>query len=243
LGIKTKMKKLLVVLLFTPLAVLAQINQQCPQFTVNGTPEYQAQPGDQEICHTNYAVIHRCSVKAPVAVFEHLTVAAMTGPAKRKDNFRPDPAVTPACSASLADYATVGSTHDRGHMAPAGNNTQTDAVMSESFFLSNMVAQVANNNRGAWRLLEAAERQWATAPGTDFYIISGGIFDQGHPVTGNGLGIPTRLYKIVIEKNSRQVQAYLMPNAAITPATDWPRYQTTMTAVEQATGMRFNLGP
>ena len=237
------MKKLLVVLLFTPLAVLAQINQQCPQFTVNGTPEYQAQPGDQEICHTNYAVIHRCSVKAPVAVFEHLTVAAMTGPAKRKDNFRPDPAVTPACSASLADYATVGSTHDRGHMAPAGNNTQTDAVMSESFFLSNMVAQVANNNRGAWRLLEAAERQWATAPGTDFYIISGGIFDQGHPVTGNGLGIPTRLYKIVIEKNSRQVQAYLMPNAAITPATDWPRYQTTMTAVEQATGMRFNLGP
>jgi len=176
-------------------------------------------------------------------VFEHLTVAAMTGPAKRRDNFRPDPQVTPACSASLADYATVGSTHDRGHMAPAGNNTQTDEIMSESFFLSNMVAQVANNNRGAWRLLEAAERQWATAPGTDFYIISGGIFDQGHPVTGNGLGIPTRLYKIVIEKNSRQVQAYLMPNAAITPATDWPRYQTTMTAVEQATGMRFNLGP
>jgi len=236
------MKKLLLVLLFVPLAALAQINQQCPQFTVNGTPQYQPQPGDQEICHTNYAVIHRCSVKAPVAVFEHLTPAAMTGPAKRKDNFRPDPAVTPACSASLADYATVGSTHDRGHMAPAGNNTQTDAIMSESFFLSNMVAQVANNNRGAWRLLEAAERQWATAPGTDFYIISGGIFDQGHPVTGNGLGIPTRLYKIVIEKNSRQVQAYLMPNAAITPATDWPRYQTTMTAVEQATGMRFNLG-
>jgi endonuclease G len=236
------MKKLLLVLLFVPLAALAQINTQCPQFTANGTPQYAAQPGDQEICHTNYAVIHRCSVKAPVAVFEHLTPAAMTGLAKRKDNFRPDPAVTPACSATLADYATVGSTHDRGHMAPAGNNTQNDLIMSESFFLSNMVAQVANNNRGAWRLLEAAERQWATAPGTDFYIISGGIFDQGHPVTGNGLGIPTRLYKIVIEKNSRQVQAYLMPNAAITPATDWPRYQTTMTAVEQATGMRFNLG-
>ena len=55
----------------------AQINAQCPQFTVNGTPEYTAQPGDQELCKTNYAVIHRCSVKAPVAVFEHLTPAAM----------------------------------------------------------------------------------------------------------------------------------------------------------------------
>jgi endonuclease G len=236
------MKKLLAVVLFLAAGLVqAQINQQCPQLTVNGTPQYQARPGDQEICHTNYAVIHRCDVKAPVAVFEHLTVAAMTGPAKRKDNFRPDPAVFPQCQAQLADYATVGKTHDRGHMAPAGNNTQDDNIMSESFFLSNMVAQVANNNRGIWKQLETYERQWATQPGTDFYIISGGIYDQGHPVTGNGLGIPTRLYKIIIEKNSRQVQAYLMPNAPL-PVADLPKYQTTMTAVEQATQMRFNLG-
>ena len=235
------MKKILLVLLFAPLAALAQINKQCPQFTANGTPQYQAQPGDQEICHTNYAVIHKCSVKAPVAVFEHLTPAAMSGPAKRKDNFRPDPAVAPQCSATLADYATVGSTHDRGHMAPAGNNTQNDAIMSESFFLSNMVPQVANNNRGIWKQLETFERQWAATPGTDFYIISGGIYDPGHPVTGNGLGIPTRLYKIIIEKNSRKVEAWLMPNGPL-PVADLPKYQVPMAAVEQATGMRFNLG-
>jgi endonuclease G len=237
------MKKLLALVLFTVAGLAsAQINQQCPQFTVNGTPQYQPHPGDQEICHLNYAVIHRCDVKAPVAVFEHLTVAAMTGPAKRRDNFHPDAAVAPQCSASLADYATVGRTHDRGHMAPAGNNTQTDAIMTESFNLSNMVPQDANNNRGGWRLLETAERQWAMTPGTDFYIISGGVFDAGHPVIGNGLGIPTRLYKIIIEKNSQKVQAYLMPNAPITPATDWPKYQVPMFAIEQATGMKFNLG-
>ena len=109
------MKKLLAVLLFFPLSVLAQIAQQCPQFLPNGPVAYAAQPGDQELCKTNYAVIHKCSVKAPVAVFEHLTIAAMTGPAKRKDNFRPDPQVYPQCSATLADYATVGKTHDRGH--------------------------------------------------------------------------------------------------------------------------------
>ena len=237
------MKKLLLLTIFglLPIFAHAQINKMCPQFTANGTPQYQAQPGDQEICHMNYAVIHRCSVKAPVAVFEHLTVAAMTGPAKRKDNFHPDAAVTPNCSASLADYAVVGKTHDRGHMAPAGNNTQNDAIMTESFNLSNMVPQVANNNRGIWKQVETFERQWAMAPGTDFYIISGGIFDQGHPVIGNGLGIPTRLYKIIIEKNSKKVQAYLMPNTAL-PVQDLPKYQVPMAAVEQATGMKFNLG-
>lgn len=235
------MKKLLLLLAFLSTSAFAQINQQCPQFTVNGTPIYEAQPGDQEICHLNYAVIHKCSVKAPVAVFEHLTVAAMTGSATRKDDFRPDPLVTPNCSATLADYATVGKTHDRGHMAPAKNNTISVQIMSESFFLSNMVPQLANNNRGIWKQLETYERQWAMTPGTDFYIISGGIYDPGHPVAGNGLGIPTRLYKIIIEKNSRKVQAYLMPNAAL-PVKDLPKYQTTMTAVEEATGMKFNLG-
>jgi len=234
------MKKLLAVLLFTPLLALADINQNCPQFTINGTPKYQAQPGDQELCKTNYAVIHRCSVKAPVAVFEHLTPAAINGPAKRKDNFRPDPAVIPKCQAQLSDYATAGNVYDRGHMAPAGNNTTTDAVMSESFFLSNMVPQVANNNRGIWKQLETWERDWALIGG-DFYIISGGIYDPGHKTIGAGVGVPTRLYKIIIDKQSGKVMAYIMPNTALLVA-DLPKYQTTMTAVEQATGMQFNLG-
>ncbi len=235
------MKKLILALgLFLSVTAYAGINQSCGQFTAAGAPKYKAKAGDQELCHKNYAVIHRCEVKAPVAVFEHLTVAAMTGPSKRKNDFRPDPLVTPACSAALADYATVGSTHDRGHMAPAGNNTQNDDIMSESFFLSNMIAQVANNNRGIWKQLEMQERQWATAPGTDFYIISGGIYDAGHARTGNGLGIPTRIYKIIIEKNSKKVMAYLMPNGPL-PVADLPKYQTTVAAVEAATGFKFKL--
>jgi len=237
------MKKLVLALALSIVAISASagINQECSQFTAAGAPEYTAGAGDQEICHKNYAVIHRCDVKAPLAVFEHLTTSAMSGPAKRKDNFRPDPLVTPKCSATLADYATVGKTHDRGHMAPAANNTQNDDIMSESFYLSNMQPQLANNNRGAWRLLESAEREWAKTPGTDYYVISGGIWDQGYTVTGNGLGIPTRLYKVIYEKKTRQVRAYLMPNAAISPATSWPKYETTLSAVEQATGMKFNL--
>ena len=125
-------------------------------------------------------------------------------------------------------------------MAPAGNNNSTPEIMSESFFLSNMVPQVANNNRGIWKQAETWERQWAATPNTDFYVISGGIFDKGHPVTGNGLGIPTRLYKIVYEKKSKKVTAWLMPNQAL-PVADLPKYQTSVAAIEQATGIKFNL--
>lgn len=232
------MKKFVLALLLVSLNSWAGINQSCPQFTPAGVPQYTAKPGDQEICHKNYAVIHSCAVKAPVAVFEHLTQAAMAGPAKRKDDFRPDPLVTANCQAQLSDYATVGKTHDRGHMSPAANNTQDADIMSESFFLSNMEPQVANNNRGAWRLLESAERDLAKAGG-DYYIVSGAIWDTGYQKTGNGLGIPTRLYKIIYNKQTKQVRAFLMPNAAISPATSWPSYETTLANVQTATGMVF----
>lgn len=236
------MKKLALTLclLFSSTVFAGTINDQCKDLTAYGTPQYQAKPGDQEICHANYAVIHSCSAKAPVAVFEHLTKEDISGPAKRKDNFHPDTSVTPVCSASLADYATVGKTHDRGHLSPAGNNTQNADIMSESFDLSNMVAQVSNNNRGIWKQLETKERDMISAPGTDYYIISGGIFDAGHPVTGNGLGIPTRLYKIIIEKNKNIVEAYLMPNTAL-PVADLPKYKVSLDEVEKATQMKFNL--
>lgn len=236
------MKKFLIGLILASTSTWADINKECPQFVPNGTPEYKAKAGDQEICHANYAVIHRCEVKAPLAVFEHLTKEAMTGPAKRKDNFKPDPKVTASCTATLEDYATVGKTHDRGHMAPAANNTQNDDIMSESFYLSNMQPQIANNNRGAWRLLEKAEREWASAPGADYYVVSGGIWDQGYKTTGNGLGIPTRLYKVIYDKTTKKVRAFLMPNAEIKPATSWPEYETTLEAVEKAAGITFRIG-
>lgn len=230
------MKQILISLLFVPLLAFAGIADQCPQFVATTAPQYQAQAGDQELCKTNYAVIHRCSVKAPVAVFEHVTMAAISGPAKRKNNFRADPEVHEQCRATLQDYA--GRPYDRGHMAAAANNTQTAEIMSESFFLSNMVPQVPNNNRGIWRQLEIWTRDWSR--GGDFYVISGAIYDPGYLTIGNGVGVPTRLYKIIHDKRTGQTQAYMMPNGPL-PVADLPKYQTTVPAVEQATGMRFNL--
>jgi endonuclease G len=103
-----------------------------------------------------------------------------------------------------------------------------------------MVPQVPNNNRGIWKQLETWERDWAMSGG-DFYIISGPIFLPDHKVIGNGVGVPDYLYKIIVERTSGKVMAYMMPNAPL-PVADLPKYQTTMTAVEQATGIKFNLG-
>ena len=69
-------------------------------------------------------------------------------------------------------------------------------------------------------------------------VVSGGIFDPGHAVTGNGLGIPTRLYKVLHNRATNQTVAYIMPNTAL-PVADLPRYQVRLEDVEQATGFQF----
>ena len=219
------MKKLLLILLL-PLTVAANpIDDKCPQFTPQGAPVSKL-TATQYLCKQEYAIHYRYDTKTAEYVVEHVTKEAITGTAKRKDDFRPDPALPKEAQSQLADYATAGNIYDRGHMAPAGNNTQNDQIMSESFFLSNMIPQVANNNRGIWKQLETWERDWASKGG-DFYIISGGIYGPNHKVIGNGVGVPDYLYKVIVERNSGQVQAYLMPNAPL-PVADLPSVGRTM---------------
>jgi endonuclease G len=231
------MKKLLLVLLF-PFAALANpIDTQCPQFVVRGAPVSSIKANDQYLCKGNYAIHYRYDTKTAEYVVEHITLPTITGPAKRKDDFRPDPAVPKQHQSQLSDYA--GAPYDRGHLSPGADNNQNDQMMSESFFLSNMVPQVPNNNRGIWKQLETWERNWVEE-GRDLYIISGGIYDAGHLVIGNGVGVPTRLYKVIFDKQKGTGVAYLMPNAPL-PVEDLPKYQVTIKDVEKETGMNFNL--
>jgi endonuclease G, mitochondrial len=222
----------------TTTATWADINTRCPEFTAHGAPVHQAAAQDQQLCRQNYAVIHVCSVKNPVAVMERVTPESVNGAARRRDNFREDPEVHAECRSRLSDYA--GSGYDRGHLAPAANNTINAEIMSESFFLSNMIPQNANNNRGIWRILELQIRDHVRQTGETVYVISGAVFDNGHKTIGAGVGVPTRLYKVVINKQSSTVTAYLMPNSAI-PVRDLPEYQVPVSEVEAATGLTFPL--
>jgi len=234
------MKKLIAALFLVSTAVQANpIDDKCGQFALFGAPDGKVAAQDQFLCKQNYAILHSCDKKEPLFVVEHPTKAAVTGPAKRKDDFRPDPQVTAGCQAQLADYATAGKIYDRGHMVPAGDNTQNDSIMSESFFLSNMVPQIANNNRGIWKQLETQVRNWVVA-GRDVYVVSGPIFDQGYKAIGkNNVAVPTRLFKVIVDKTNGKMIAFIFPNAPL-PVNDLPKYVVSVAAVEQATGFNFN---
>jgi len=232
------MKKLLLLLLLPFTSFANPIDDKCPQFTPYGAPVLNLK-SSVYLCKTNYAIQYDTGTKTAVYVLEHITKAAITGPAKRKDDFRPDPAIPVVGQSHLADYATAGNIYDRGHLSPAGDNTQNEKIMSESFFLSNMVPQVANNNRGIWKQLETKVRTYVTQFG-DLYVVSGTIYDKGFTTIGlNKVGVPTRLFKVIVDTKTSKASAYIFPNQAL-PVADLEKFKVSIKEVEKATGINFN---
>jgi endonuclease G, mitochondrial len=228
------MKKFLCLLAFLPFTAFANpIDDNCPQHTTLGAPISSITENTQYICHNNYAVHYRYDTKTAEYVVEHLDTTDITGPAKRKNNFGPDPKVDDAKEAQLSDYA--GNPYDRGHLSPAANNRTDDSQMSESFFLTNMIPQDPGHNRGIWRILEIGVRDTA-ANGNDIYVISGTIYDAGYKTIGNGVGVPTRVWKIVYNATTKQTIAFLFPNSKLSTK-DLPKYVVTVDEVEAATGI------
>ena len=53
-----------------------------------------------------------------------------------------------------------GSGYDRGHLKPAADSKGSMEEMESSFLMTNMAPQTPNLNRGIWKQLEEAVRNW-----------------------------------------------------------------------------------
>jgi DNA/RNA endonuclease G (NUC1) len=151
-----------------------------------------------------------------------------------------------------------GSGYDRGHMAPSGDWTSSEADNNTTFFLSNFLPQRADLNQGPWEVLETALRDSvSTSHGSrEAYIIAGGIFTNG---VGLGsllnlgkVGIPDSTWKIAVITPAgaglnadgtlppnTTVMAVNMPNVQLIKGNDWRIYLTTVSKIEHSTGYNF----
>ena len=67
------------------------IDDKASQLVCWGAPVSSVTNNDQYLLRTTYAVHYLYRTKTAEYVCEHLTKNAISGPAKRKDDFRPDP--------------------------------------------------------------------------------------------------------------------------------------------------------
>lgn len=233
------MKYAIIVALLVSRACYADnsLDSECPQFSVYGAPVAKVTSG-QFICKSNYAIHYSFKTKTAEYVVEHPTMASISGNAKRKDDFRVDPDIAKANQSQLADYSSAGSTYDRGHLVPAANSNESAEMMSETFFLSNMIPQLASNNRGIWRKLEALVREQVNAS-SSIYVVSGTVYQPGYVMIGtNKVGVPSSVFKVIIDAKNNQAIGFVIPNIAI-PTADLMKYAVSVATVETITGINF----
>lgn len=207
------------------------------------------------ITREGYVLGHSSFSKIPYWVCEHSVVAEIDGPADRDDSdFEPDPELAGHPRAELADYKHSG--FDRGHMAPAGDFKSGQALMDQSFFLSNMVPQYGPTfNRGIWAELESRVRKWVKKRG-ECWIITGPLFYdplEEDPATADGIipyftigdgevAVPTHTYKIVLAKNAQgqwEAIAFVMDNKAHAQPYRLHLHRTTIDWIEERSGLDF----
>jgi endonuclease G len=193
-----------------------------------------------------YVLSYNSGRKIPNWVSWELNTSYL-GSVARQDTFRVDdtlPAGMP--QASLADYS--GSGYDRGHMCPSADRTKTTTANSETFYLTNMVPQAANNNQGPWAALETESRN-LVQQGKELFIVSGGVFGGGSTTIGTGVEVPDDTFKVIVVLDAvgqgtadvtanTRVIGVVMPNrdSQISRSAPWRDFRVSVDQIEALTG-------
>lgn len=216
------------------------IDEKCPHLTYKSAPVVNA---DQYICHTMYALAYNYKTKTAYYSTEYLD-KSHTGSIARTNDFRVDAAIPQEYQSTLADYA-AGHTGcdnarcDRGHITPDQDFSSSQVGTSESFFLSNMVPQNYQNNEIIWKYMEVHIRQYV-AKGNNVYVVTGPVYTSKPIKTiGNFVGVPDKIFKIVIDGNTNKSITFLMDNKNM-PTASIANQVVNLEVVEQLTGIKFD---
>jgi endonuclease G len=191
-----------------------------------------------ELCRPGYAASFNPDTKVPNWVIERLTPSQLSGPAKRKNNFKKDPQVDE--SATPDDYKGKG--WDRGHQAPAADFKSNQAMTDESFWMTNMAPQQGVGfNQHIWRYLETDIRNWVACGGMDeLYVVTGPVYSGKARWMGK-VRIPDKFFKVIFDPEHGRALGMLLDNQKLDPG-DLPGYAVPIRQIEDETGIKFFAG-
>lgn len=199
--------------------------------------------------HRGYSVAYDGKTKTPIWVYHKLTAESLTDKGDRTTcTFQEDPLLPERIRAIPKDYEASG--FDRGHLAPAQN--QTDETLQESFYLSNIAPQLPEFNRGVWKRLENKIRGFLD----DYAVLhvftgplylphkAGGKRVVKYQVIGdNDVAVPTHFFALIFaERNPGhfETKSYILPNKGVSSDVPLERFEVDLGRIESCTGVVFS---
>lgn len=198
----------------------------CPQFFPGGKPPQVpgGLPGTlRQLCFDSFAVLHSGQSHTPLFSVERLTAEQLRDAKgeERTNKFFADARLPSAERATLGDYKNNAQDHyDRGHMAPAGDMPNAQA-MAQSFSLANMIPQDPTNNRKTWAGIEGATRKYVLRSQGPVFVFTGPVFANKpvHTIGPNAVWVPSHIYKLVYDASTGRAWAHWVENTAEARAT------------------------
>jgi len=159
------------------------------------------------------------------------------GSYKRLKSFHIDPNVSLSCQQlSSKTYKQKGQRYDRGHLVPANHLDYSKVAIRQSNFMTNILPQAANMNRGAWLLTEEITECYRDI---DELLIIGGVLWGGNEdndffTESHGVKTPDAFWKVII-RNDRAI-AWIIPNSMDAKRNKLDDYIVTIQELELVTG-------
>ena len=112
---------------------------------------------------------------------------------------------------------------DKGHLAPAATFSDSKENLKQTFSYLNCALQNQYLNRGQWRLLEEAERDWDDEQELEVII----DLEFSDSILPTGANIPSKFVKHINFTQSGEWKCYNFPNER--PENDWEEYKVNHT--------------
>lgn len=234
-------KGLIVAAILAVLLVSGAAQASCPVTQMTGEPVTRASKNHYNVCHSAYQVMWDAKTRNPLWVQQWVARDLAQGKVPR-GSFKEDPLLPNELRVSDSEYENArnneGMVLARGHMAPADDFSGSVVAKSESFYLSNAVPQVQKcNNSGVWRTIEDVVRDWGVHHG-HVLAVTGPLYERNIGEIGNGIKIPTHIWKVVYNPVRNATVAFIVPNTSLCKAKPH-EFVTTQDEVERRTGLKF----
>ena len=178
------------------------------------------------------------------AIQFHYTADTDSGSHKRHPKYYIDPGAPKRCqqTATSSYKRQKGEIrYDRGHLVPANHLDGSKESIKQTNFMTNILPQVANMNRGAWLQTEEIVECYRDIQLLEVWggVIWGDDPDNDYFVESHGITTPDAFWKVVLKGDTGI--AWVIPNSPEAKRNMLDSYLVSIEAIEGVSGRRFDI--
>ncbi len=177
-----------------------------------------------------------CRERAPIKF--RFNAQRDVGKLPRYDKFMNDPAVPAECQQKTTK--AYGHGYDRGHQVEANVLDSDQIAIKQANYMTNILPQVAQMNRGAWRQTEVLVDCFRDI---DELLVVGGVIWGTNTkddlfVNSHGIRTPDAYWKVVVRGSGQDERAiaWIVPNSKSATTKNLDNYIVSIDDIEKATG-------